>query len=143
MSDDINDNGEDATLNLPPIKRTRQTAAPAAPPAEASPADALAAAFAKALAGVVAPKVEPVRYPPPGEVRMIANKPFHIAAEHLGLSEIAGSAHGMDGMGRQLFTGDAFSINAAFVDRVVDTGLARVDRTALASATGSMSSHAA
>jgi hypothetical protein len=127
---DENDNGQDPTLELAPIRR-----GPGRPPKVAEPANNVATSLAKVLAqaiGEVGAREPEVRLPDDArEVKLKANKAFHVAAEHLARSQIEGSVYGMDGMGLQLEPHQSFVVRPGpWVDYLIESGLARHDRNA-------------
>jgi hypothetical protein len=133
MADD-NDNGQDPNLELAPIKRGpggRPVRAPEPEPKTNDVAAALSKVLAAALGDVVAKEPE-VRLPEDrGEVRLRANRPFHVAAEHLARSQLEGTAYGMDGMGIALEQNQLFIVRpGAHVDWLLDNGFARPERAA-------------
>ncbi len=125
---DENDNGQDPNIELAPIKR-----GPGRPPKAPEPepkgdvATNLAKVLAQALGDVAGRKEPEIRLPEDrSEVRLRANKPFHLAAEHQAYSQIAGTAYGMDGMGLQLEANQEFITRPGpHVDYMLETGLAR------------------
>lgn len=127
---DENDNGMDPNIELAPIKRQQGR-----PPKAPEPANDVATNLAKVLAqalGDVKAKEPEVRLPDDErEVRLKANKAFHVAAEHLALSQIQGSVYGMDGMGLQLEPHQSFVVRPGpWVDYLVDNGFARYEKGA-------------
>ena len=124
------DDPEDHTIDLPPVRRgpgrpPRQQSEPAA---SADPVGIIAQAIAKALAdNDTRPRV-PIKYGEDdrSEVWLIANKHFHVAAECLAYSQIAGSVHGMEGMGIKVDNGVRFAVRERYAQGLVDTGHARL-----------------
>lgn len=131
MADD-NDNGQDPNIELAPIKRGpgRPPKAPEPEP-KADVATQLSKVLAQAL-GEVAGKKEPEVLLPEdrSEVRLRANKPFHLAAEHQAYSQIVGTAYGMEGMGLQLDANQEFVTRPGpHVDWLLEHGFARPVRS--------------
>ncbi|NBW13310.1 MAG: hypothetical protein EBR82_35410 [Caulobacteraceae bacterium] len=124
------DTDEDPTIELPAIRRQPPRAAKAEPAPAGDLASVLAAALASALGDAGKPKQPDVRYGEEDQsaVALIANRPFQIAAEDLPWKEIAGTAHGMDGMGKHVDVNERFSVRAHKVDYLIESGLARLDR---------------
>lgn len=128
---DENDNGEDPTLELPPVTRQRSKPAPAPAP---TGVETLAQVLAKALGEATgAPKVE-VRYGEndKSEVWLKANRRFNVDAADLAWSQIAGSAHGMDGMGRHIEPNELFAVRALKAEWLIENGYARIAKEKLA-----------
>ena len=130
MADEY-DTGEDPSIELAPIKR-----GPGRPPKAPEPAQqpdsvtALSKVLAQALGDVVKPKEPEVRLPDDRrEVRLKANRPFHVAAEHLPRSAIEGSVYGMDGMGIAVEQNQSFAVRPGpHVDWMLEHGFARPEK---------------
>ena len=128
---DENDNGQDPNIELAPIKR-----GPGRPPKEQAPepkqdvATALSKVLAQALGEAVGSREPEVRLPDDArEVRLKANRPFHVAAEHLALSQIQGSVYGMDGMGITVEQNQSFVVRPGpHVDWLLESGFARPEK---------------
>lgn len=124
---DENDNGQDPNVELAPIKRGPRAASAPAPEPKADVATQLSKVLAQALGDAVGKREPEVRLPDDhGEVRLRANKRFHVDAAHLAYSQIAGTAYGMDGMGLSLEANQEFVVRPGpHVDYLLESGLAR------------------
>lgn len=130
---DEHDNGEDPNIELAPIKR-----GPGRPPKAVEPAPAgdvasqLSKVLAQAIGDVVKPKEAEIRLPTDRtEVRLKANRAFHVAAEHLAWSQVVGTAFGDDGIGKQVEPHDTIVLRPGpHVEWLLENGFARPEKAA-------------
>lgn len=142
------DTGLDPTIDLPKIDRRsreyramqamkeveegRQPAIPAANPND--PISVLVAALTGALQNANAPKKpeEKLRWPDDkSEVRLRANRPVHVDCAHMAMSQISGSAYGMDGPSRKFKKDDLMVVRPGpWIDSLIEDGAARMAKDA-------------